>query len=180
MFNWHTSTCAEGSIKLNRCCCCFKAPCHLKSSQEASKTCQKTQLHIHDQYFLASHANQEHIYMIVCTSIISSTIFLNIINFVLIIVCQVPSNCPDAFNSSVLQAVFPILHIQHPCWIRCRRWRFSLLPACLLRIKGMFDWLYSGIGINRIKTLFNLIGHNSCKFRRKKQLSYISRPSHYL
>ena len=35
------------------------------------------------------------------------------------------------------------------------------------------------IGINRIKTLFNLIGHNSCQVRRKTQLSYISRPSHH-
>ena len=45
--------------------------------------------------------------------------------------------------------------------------------------KGVFAWLYSGIGINRIKTLFNLIGHNSCQVRRKTQPSSISRPSHY-
>ena len=45
--------------------------------------------------------------------------------------------------------------------------------------KGMFDWLYSGIGINRIKTLFILIDHNSCQVRWKTRLSYISHPSHY-
>ena len=46
-------------------------------------------------------------------------------------------------------------------------------------VKGAFDWLYSGIGMKRIKTLSNLIGHNSCQVRGKTQPSYISRPSHY-
>ena len=41
------------------------------------------------------------------------------------------------------------------------------------------DFLYSRIGINRIKILFKLVGHNSCQVRRKTQLSYIFRPSHY-
>ena len=42
-----------------------------------------------------------------------------------------------------------------------------ILPCCFRTVKGAFDWLYTGIEINGIKTLFNLIGHNSCQVRRK-------------
>ena len=62
-------------------------------------------------------------------------------------------------------------------------WVLSVNANSLIQIKvalGAFDRLHSGIGINRIKTWFNLIGHNSCQVRRTPQLNCISRPSHYL
>ena len=51
-------------------------------------------------------------------------------------------------------------------------WLHSHVKWLYSAIKGVFDWLYSRIRINRIKTLFNLIDHNSYQDRRKTQFSY--------
>ena len=55
----------------------------------------------------------------------------------------------------------------------------SLSEVALGRIRLILSF-YSGIGINRIKLVFNLIGHNSYQVRRKTHyLSYVFHPSHY-